>query len=210
MDNTLFALRLDLKAAPFLYFRGQHYKIKYLTFITMEYLVLIVIAVVFVAIIGGITFKHQSSYRKLPALFTKSERSFVGLLDQAIGDEYRIFGKVRVADVLAPQKGMSRKNWRIEFNKISAKHFDYVLCNKSDLSVVAVIELDDKSHNSKRSKARDSFLEKACSSADLTLIRFPAKASYQVQAVRDSINNAISPPSDQTSSSPSLDYAREP
>lgn len=167
----------------------------------MEYLLLIVAAVVVLSIVGGITSRHQDSYRKLPTLFTKAERSFLGLLDQATGGKYRVFGKVRVADVLTPQKGMSRKNWRIAFNKISAKHFDYVLCKNSDLSVVAVIELDDKSHNSKRSKARDLFLEKACASADLTLIRFPAKATYQVQAVRDSINNAISPPSDQTSSS---------
>ena len=167
----------------------------------MEHLLLIVIVVVFLAIIGGITSKSQADYRKLPVLFTKAERSFLGLLDQAIEDEYRVFGKVRVADVLAPQKGVSRKNWRIAFNKISAKHFDYVLCEKSDLSVVAAIELDDKSHNTKRSKTRDSFLENACDSADLPLIRFPAKATYQVQAVRDSINNAISPPLDQASSS---------
>ncbi|WP_049722382.1 DUF2726 domain-containing protein [Gilvimarinus polysaccharolyticus] len=165
----------------------------------MTYLTLIVSAIVILALIGGITVKSKISYRKLTTLFTKAERSFLGVLDQAISDNYRIFGKVRIADVLTPQKGMTRRNWQILFNKISAKHFDYVLCRKSDLSIVAVIELDDKSHNSKRTKARDSFLEKACASADLKLIRFPAKASYQVQAVRDSINNAISPPADQTS-----------
>jgi len=160
----------------------------------MEYLTLIIAAVVILAFIGGIAAKSRINYRKLATLFTKAERSFLGVLDQAIGDNYRVFGKVRVADVLTPQRGMTRRNWQIAFNKISAKHFDYVLCRKTDLSVIAVIELDDKSHNSKRARARDLFLAKACVSADLTLIRFPVKASYQVQAIRDRINNAISPP----------------
>ncbi len=165
----------------------------------MEYLILIILIVVSIFI--GCSPKKQSNYRKLNTLFTPAERSFLGILDQSVGEQYRIFGKVRVADVLAPEKGMSKKSWRIAFNKISSKHFDYVLCKKSDLSVVAVVELDDKSHRGSRAKSRDSFLEKACSSAGLTLVRFPAKASYQVQSVRDSLHKVIFPESDQNSSS---------
>ncbi|MCP8899059.1 DUF2726 domain-containing protein [Gilvimarinus xylanilyticus] len=167
----------------------------------MEYLILIVLVLAVLAILGVATAKRQYGYRKHVTLFTKAERSFLGVLDQAVGEEYRIFGKVRVADILAPEKGMSRKSWRTAFNKISGKHFDYVLCKKSDLSVIAVVELDDKSHRGSRAKARDSFLENACSSAGLTLVRFPAKASYQVHSVRDSLHKAISPKADHNSSS---------
>lgn len=70
------------------------------------------------------------NYRKQKVLFTAAERSFLGILDQAVGDQYRILGKVRIADVLTPEKGMTRKHWQIAFNKISSKHFDYVLCDK--------------------------------------------------------------------------------
>jgi very-short-patch-repair endonuclease len=86
---------------------------------------------------------------------------------------------------------MSRKNWQIAFNKISRKHFDYVLCSKDKLEVVAVIELDDKSHNTKKSNNRDSFLENACKSASLTLVRFRAKSNYQIDNVRDQIELAL-------------------
>jgi len=115
----------------------------------------------------------------------------MGVLDQAVSNDYRVFGKVRVADVISPAKGMSRKNWQIAFNKISSKHFDYVLCTKDKLDVIAVIELDDKSHNSKKAKARDKLLEGACDSADLKLIRFPARPTYQVNSVRDKINTTL-------------------
>ena len=98
-------------------------------------------------------------YAKQVALFSPAERSFLGVLSEAIGDEAQIFGKVRVADVIMPKKGMSRGEWQKAFNKISGKHFDFILCDKGDLSIICAVELDDSSHQSKSRKERDLFLE---------------------------------------------------
>lgn len=134
-------------------------------------------------------------YRSLGNLFSKAEHSFFLILKQALSDEdYEIFAKVRVADVLRPEKGLNRKNWNIAFYKISSKHFDYVLCDKNTLSIVAVIELDDKSHHQSKTRARDFFIEKACETAGLKLLRFPCRANYQIQSVRDKIISSISLP----------------
>lgn len=163
----------------------------------MEWIIIIiVIAVVVLALVKSPRGKGYS-YRQRGALFTKAERSFLGVLEQSISDQYRVLGKVRVADILTPEKGMGRKNWQIAFNKISSKHFDYVLCKKDTLDIAAVIELDDKSHTTKKAIARDALLENACESANLKLIRFPAKATYQVQAVRKSLERALSPSNEQ-------------
>lgn len=62
------------------------------------------------------------------------------MIDPAVPDTYRIFGKVRVADILSQQTALDRTNWLIAFNKISAKHFDYVLCCQDTLEVIAAIE----------------------------------------------------------------------
>lgn len=72
------------------------------------------------------------SYKKIPALFTPAERSFLGVLDQAVGKDFRLFGKVRVADVLVPQDGLSKSVWQTAFNKINRKHFDFVFCAPGD------------------------------------------------------------------------------
>ncbi len=77
-------------------------------------------------------------------LFSPAERSFLGVLDLAVGDQARVFAKVRVADVLTPEAGMGKSKWQQAFNKISAKHVDYLLCHPSDLSFICAIELDDK------------------------------------------------------------------
>ena len=99
-------------------------------------------------------------YQKIDELFTPAERSFYGVLNQATGDNAAILGKVRVADVVVPNKGLSRSLWQKSFNKISGKHFDFLLCSKDTLSVICAIELDDSSHKSKKDMKEMNFLKR--------------------------------------------------
>lgn len=134
-------------------------------------------------------------YKSLGKLFSAAEHSFFLVLKQALSnDDYEIFAKVRIADVLTPESGLSRKNWNAAFYRITSKHFDYVLCSKDTLAVVAVIELDDQSHNLRKTYARDVFVEKACETAGLKLIRFPCKLNYHLDSVHDKIMNSLKPP----------------
>ncbi|WP_392400640.1 DUF2726 domain-containing protein [Aeromonas salmonicida] len=121
------------------------------------------------------------------ALFSPAERSFLGVLDLAVGDKARVFAKVRVADVLTPQAGLGKSKWQQHFNKIGAKHLDYLLCHPADLSFICAIELDDSSHRHQKRKARDLFLKTACDSAGLPLLQIPASAHYQVEDLREQI-----------------------
>lgn len=120
-------------------------------------------------------------------LFSPAERSFLGVLDLAVGDQARVFAKVRVADVLAPEGKMGKSKWQQAFNKISAKHFDYLLCHPTDLSFLCAVELDDSSHRHQKRKARDAFLKSACDSAGLPLLQIPASSHYQVEELREQL-----------------------
>jgi len=149
----------------------------------------ILIAAVMVLLIFALILKNKSQraehhYKKQKTLFSPAERSFLGVLNQAIEDNAVIFGKVRVADILSPVSGLPRNKWQSSFNKISSKHFDFIICDKGDLSVLCAIELDDKSHNSKARKSRDVFLHSACVSAQLPLIQITAKSAYNIDEIR--------------------------
>ncbi|MCV6612858.1 MAG: DUF2726 domain-containing protein [Amphritea sp.] len=127
----------------------------------------------------------EHGYRKKGPLFTPAERSFYGVLLQAVDQEkYQVFGKVRVADLLEPQPSRNRSQWQKAFNAISSKHFDFVLCKIDDLTPVAVIELDDKSHNQKHRQKRDELLKKICKQTDLPMIQIPAKWAYKTEALK--------------------------
>jgi len=171
----------------------------------MEWLILLALFALVVLVIltkqRGPT--DEFSYEKNEPLFSPAERSFFGILSQATEGQAVVFGKVRVADVLRPSKGMGRSNWQKAFNRISSKHFDYVICAPETLSVLAAIELDDKSHSKGKRQDRDRFLESACSAAGLPLHRFKAAATYNISQVRDAL---FDPPAE-ASEKPSLPEA---
>jgi hypothetical protein len=126
-------------------------------------------------------------YRKRKSLFSPAERSLLGVLDREVAGRYRVFGKVRLADVLAVDSGVSSGDRQAAHNSIRQKHVDFVLCTLSDLTIVAVIELDDKSHQRPDRQARDAFLAAACSAAGLKLIRFPVKSAYSASEVNEAL-----------------------
>ena len=159
-------------------------------------LVLVLVAIAVFVLLKRKQGNQSGSDDKLPyclgdGLFTPAERSFLGVLDQVVGADFRVMGKVRVADVIAVQKGTPKAIWQRAFNRISAKHFDFVLCRKTDLKPVCVIELNDQSHAKDNRKARDAFLDGVCAAAGLPLLFFSAQKSYQLTEVCNSIAAVI-------------------
>lgn len=123
-------------------------------------------------------------YQKSRALFSPAERSFFGILHQAVDGKAAIFGKVRVADVVEPRTDLNRSAWRSAFNRISGKHFDFLLCDKEKLSVLCAIELDDRSHQSKRRHQRDEFFKGVCEAGYVPLVQVPVRSGYVINEVK--------------------------
>jgi hypothetical protein len=66
-----------------------------------------------------------------------------------------------------------------------------VLCDKSNLSVVCAIELDDKSHDGAKRQKRDQKIAEIFDAAALPLVRVKAQAAYAVREVREEIERAL-------------------
>jgi len=160
----------------------------------------IILFVVFAIFIFTEVAKQQSDnadgfpYQKSKSLFSPAERSFLGVLEQAVGSEHRVFGKVRIADVASVKSLSSRSAWQRAFNRISAKHFDFIICKASDLSIVCAIELDDKSHQQSKRKVRDNFVSGVCQAISLPLLQVPAEHAYSLQELQAKVSHAINPP----------------
>ncbi len=139
--------------------------------------------------VGSVGFPYQ----RAKTLYSAAERSFLGVLDQAVGTDHRVFGKVRVADIASVKPGLGRAARQGALNRIAAKHIDFVVCRASDLAVVCAIELNDKSHASQRAQARDELLAKVCQTIGLPLLTVSAKPTYSVQDLREQFATAIAP-----------------
>lgn len=152
-----------------------------------------------------IAFKRPSSGSKKPlasiqdgsyvlnqSLLSQAELSFYRVLFKSLPDGVVIFAKVRIADVVNPRKGLERKQWSSLFLRISQKHFDFVLCDSNSMSILGVVELDDKSHNTKKVKERDSLVNDVCSSSNLPIYRIKAQSSYVIRELQQTFVNVKS------------------
>lgn len=105
-------------------------------------------------------------------LLTKKEWAFYRAL-KPITDKYNlhILAKVRLADLVEVKKGLNNSQYSKAFNKIKAKHIDFVLARPKNLAILCAIELDDKSHEDINRQQRDFFLDKVCETIKLPIIR---------------------------------------
>ena len=97
-------------------------------------------------------------YKSKP-LLTENEKEFHSRLIQALPD-YHVFPQVALGALLQPNvKGNNRKYYSVR-GTFAQKIADFVICDK-ELNVVAIVELDDKTHNSDKDAKRDAMLEQA-------------------------------------------------
>lgn len=137
--------------------------------------------------LGGDGANQSWPYDKKKYLLSRAEFSFYRVLQQACGDRFVICPKIRLADLIYVKKGTeSRQSFH---NKIDRKHIDFVLCDAQTMVPVAAVELDDKSHQSESAQKRDADKDKACQAAGLLLLRFPARKSYDLNAIKARLAN---------------------
>lgn len=116
------------------------------------------------------------------SVLTPAERSFLGVLDAALGDDYRICVKMRLADIFGVKAGAEGR--RSAMNRINAKHIDFLLVRASDGAPVLGIELDDASHDRPDRRERDAFVDGVFDDAALPIEHVRVQAQYSVADVR--------------------------
>lgn len=129
-------------------------------------------------------YSRHPKYESISALFTPAETNFYHTLVKVIPEEYRIFGKVRIADVLKPQQHLQGRAWHEAFGKICAKHLDYVICRSDDLEIVCAVELNDRSHLKPDRMERDRFVRTIFRSSKIKLIEVEARRTYDISELK--------------------------
>ncbi|MFC1789493.1 DUF2726 domain-containing protein [Patescibacteria group bacterium] len=165
----------------------------------MEFLIIIVLVFIVIAVIEGFSKgwiqrmlggeRKKFPYLKKKYFLTKAEMSFFRVLEQAIENKYYIFPQVHLSDLIYTTA--KRKNYYRYLNKINRKSVDFVLVEKNYLNPLLAIELDDSSHNNEGRIKRDEFVEDAFEDAGLPLLRIKNSYSYDIQKVKELINNSL-------------------
>lgn len=151
----------------------------------MGSLLLLIIAVAVIAVLAVLKTKAQRNaddeawpfYAKKP--LSQPEQVLYFRLIQAL-PEHIVLAQVQLSRLLAVKKGNNQQAWNNRINRMSA---DFVVCGK-DSSIVAVIELDDATHQRGDRKAADAKKDKALGSAGVRVVRWQAKTLPDIAAIQ--------------------------
>lgn len=120
----------------------------------------------------------------VPMLFmTNSEVRFFAILQEAIPEHF-IFAQVQLSRLIVSTDKADKGFW---FNRICRMSADYVLVHRDAQTILAVIELDDWTHDKPERQRADQKKTKAIESAGLPLIRFDGRRMPNATQLRQEI-----------------------
>jgi hypothetical protein len=118
-------------------------------------------------------------YRARP-LMSNNELEFFGRLSRALPEMF-VFPQVAMAALIEPAaKGKGRG---ADFLRISQKRTDYCLYQRDSMSLVAIVELDDRTHLAAADVRRDAYT----ASAGIRTLRFESKNKPSEAQLRQAV-----------------------
>lgn len=98
--------------------------------------------------------------------------------------------QVILAQVAMPALLGIRKNpaWQSQFNEISRKYVDFVICNP-DFTVRAVVELDDSTHQRGERIKADAVKDLAFQQISCPMVRFDVREMPSVEQIRLAVSS---------------------
>lgn len=129
---------------------------------------------------------NSQPYKKKKYFFSVAELKFFEILKEIIGDNYYIFPKVRICDIVNSED----KNNYSQFNKIKSKHVDFLICTKDPIASKIVVELDDSSHDRESRIKRDRFVDEVFASSGIPIVHIRAKSFYDKEILIKELQKA--------------------
>ena len=145
-------------------------------------MVVAVVTLLALAALAALKLKQAGSGQRFraKALLTANELEFLSRLERAV-PELRFHAQVAMGALLEPvAKGNDRSAYMSARGSFSQKIVDYVAQNRESGDVVAIIELDDRTHDSAKDAKRDAMLLEA----GYSVVRWHSKTKPDTEAIR--------------------------
>lgn len=124
------------------------------------------------------------------AIFTPAEKNFHNLVEQALGNNYRIINRVKLADIVAIRNGVSTRASRTAVNNAESKYLDFAICDRVSMKLLGVIDLVDTKGKGYKIK-KDWFVSGALEAASIPHLRIKVKSNYTLDEIRACINSRL-------------------
>jgi len=122
---------------------------------------------------------RRPRYRRQPVM-TANEREFYGRLAAACPD-CQIWPQVPILALVRPDAKTGTRAFWLAFRAVSNTRVDWVIAR--DMEVLAIVELDDRSHDPRKDARRDQVLR----SCGYRVVRFASHRRPTPQQIRDAV-----------------------
>jgi hypothetical protein len=153
--------------------------------------VVVVVAVVLLVVLMRRAAAYP--YRAVDFLLSTTEGEFLAALRQALGADYEVYPKVRLAELIDVRKGLTRKQRTDALEHIAGRHVGFVVCNRETHAIRGVVELEVGGGRRSGRRGRVPFLDAALAAAHVPLLRVPMESSYATAELRDRVLTALQP-----------------
>ncbi len=139
--------------------------------------------------LGDLATSRALPYRLRDDFLSRAEHSFYNVLCYAVREQATVLAKVNLGDIFFVAQPGENQSYR---NKIDRKHVDFLVCHTETMKPLFGVELDDKSHDRRDRIERDAFVNEVFQAAGLPLVRFPARAAYDVTSIAAELTPYVS------------------
>ncbi len=127
----------------------------------------------------AIGLKEIPPYYNKGTLLSEIEQVLFHRLIKAMPNNY-VMVQVRLADIVDVGNSANRRAWN---NKIIQNSVDFVICDKS-LTVLACIELDDKTHEEPERQRADNNKDEALKAAGIPILRIKTNKMPSIELLK--------------------------
>ena len=131
--------------------------------------VLLVIGFALIALIASLPTGQKNEFIA-KSLMTERERKAIVVIER-LHPHARVHAQVAMGALMEVDSRVDKRKQQGLRNRYNRKIVDFILEDRSNGKVIALVELDDRTHNVAKDKARDAIT----SSAGYETIRIPAK-----------------------------------
>ena len=164
-------------------------------------MIFLIILVITAAILAMLFLKHKNKNLntlhgeempyKRKKLLSEAESNFYQVLRTVVPPDRQITCKTRLEDLLYVENNSQKQIFR---NRIKSKHVDFTVFNPVNGYTDFAIELDDKSHTTKKQIEADIFKNEVFRKIGMPLIRIPAKRQYDPSEIIEMIRKQSAAP----------------
>lgn len=133
--------------------------------------------------------RHRLPYVVDPVLFSPAQRRFLGVLERAVGRGYRVYGMVRVADVVGLRPKLGLRERRRAYERLGDRRFHFLVCTADASAIACAVNLAPRSRLG-MGPPRDG-LDRICAAAGLPFVRFRESEVPSVVEIEERVFGAM-------------------